>query len=102
MADMISIEVVFALPNRQRLVEVQLAPGATINDAIAASGLDGAFLDVDFSGCDVGVWGKPQSRDHVLRENDRVEIYRPLEMDPREARRQLAMAGQTMGKGAPD
>ena len=102
MADKLNIEVVFALPNRQRLVELQLDEGATLADAIEASGLDAVFQDVDFASCEAGVWGKPQSRDHVLRDKDRVEIYRPLDMDPREARRQLALVGQTMGKGTPD
>lgn len=102
MADKLTVEVVFALPNRQRLVELQLDPGATIADAISASGLDRTFQDVDFSRCEVGVWGKPGSRTQLLRNKDRVEIYRPLDMDPREARRQLALVGQTMGKGSPD
>lgn len=102
MADKLNIEVVFALPNRQKLVELQLDVGATIAEAIEASGLDAEFEDVDFSSCEVGVWSKPQRRDHVLRDKDRVEVYRPLDMDPREARRQLALVGQTMGKGTTD
>lgn len=102
MTDVMTIEVVFALPNRQRLVELQLQAGSTIADAIEASGLDTAFQDVDFANCEVGVWSKPRSRDHVLRDKDRVEIYRPLDMDPREARRQLALVGETMGKGTTD
>lgn len=102
MTETLKLEVVFALPNRQRLVEIHLDVGATIADAIAASGLHKDFQDVDFSECEVGVWGKPLSRDHVLRDKDRVEIYRPLDMDPREARRQLAQVGETMGKAPAD
>ena len=90
MADKLNIEVVFALPNRQRLVELQLDAGATIAEAIEASGLNADFEDVDFSSCEVGVWSKPKPRDHVLRDKDRVEIYRPLTVDPKRARRQRA------------
>ena len=102
MPENLTIEVVFALPNRQRLVEITLDAGATVADAIAASGLDAEFQDVSFADCEAGVWGKPVDRTHLLRDQDRVEIYRPLEMDPREARRQLALAGQTMGKSSQD
>ena len=81
------VEVVFALPDRQVLENVILPEGATIADAIRRSNLQKLFPGTDLDGLDAGVWGKPAARDRVLREGDRVEIYRPLEMDPREARR---------------
>ena len=81
------VEVVFALPDRQFLESVELADGATVDDAIERSGLARKFPDVDFDGRQAGIWGRPVSRSHVLCAGDRVELYRPLEMDPREARR---------------
>ena len=81
------VEVVFALPDRQRLETVIVPEGATVADAIRRSGIQNRFEDVRLDELDVGVWGKPVERDHVVSEGDRVEIYRPLEMDPREARR---------------
>jgi putative ubiquitin-RnfH superfamily antitoxin RatB of RatAB toxin-antitoxin module len=81
------VEVVFALPDRQRLETVIVPEGATVADAIRRSGIQSCFEDVRLDELDVGVWGKPVERDHVVSEGDRVEIYRPLEMDPREARR---------------
>lgn len=75
------IEVVRALPDGAEVVEVQLAPGATVRDALAASGLKGN---------QVGIFGKRVTMDTPLANGDRVEIYRPLAMDPKEARRKRA------------
>ena len=96
MTDSIEVEVVFATPERQRLVSLLLPPDSTVEDAIAKSGMSEAFPTQDFSECEAGIWGRVVARDRVLAAGDRVEIYRPLEMDPREARRRLAAAGQTM------
>ena len=92
----IDIEVVFALPEKQRLVQVTLQEGATVADAIDASAIEAAFPDYDLAQCAVGVWGRLAERDRVLVNGDRVELYRALRMDPREARRRLAAAGKTM------
>ena len=92
----IRVEVVFALPQRQELVNVTLEEGATLADAIEASGLAARFPDEQIDSLPTGVWGRPAERDHVLHDGDRVEIYRPLEIEPREARRRLAEAGRTM------
>lgn len=81
------IEVVFAFPDRQFLECIEVAGGATVADAIRLSGLAQRFPDTDFERLDVGIWGSPVRRDQVLAEGDRVEVYRPLEMDPRDARR---------------
>jgi putative ubiquitin-RnfH superfamily antitoxin RatB of RatAB toxin-antitoxin module len=81
------VEVVFALAERQELLVVELPAGATVGAAIEKSGLARLFPDTEFDALQAGVWGKPVARDHVVKEGDRVEIYRPLEMDPRDARR---------------
>lgn len=78
------IEVVYALPQAQQRVSLDLAPGCTVLEAIQASGL----LQVEFGR--VGVWGRPVSPETRLRDRDRVEIYRPLIAEPKEVRRQRA------------
>ena len=81
------VEVAFALPDRQFLESIELDQGATVDDAIQRSGLVRSFPGFDFDGRQAGVWGRPVSRSYVLSEGDRVELYRSLEMEPREARR---------------
>lgn len=81
------VEVVFALADRQELLVVELPDGSTVDAAIEKSRLARQFPDVDFDALQAGIWGKPIARSQVVKEGDRVELYRPLEMDPREARR---------------
>lgn len=90
------VEVVFALKTRQVSRKISIDANASVADAMAASGIEVCFPEFDFSAAVVGIWGRVVSRDHGLRDLDRVEIYRPLEMDPREARRLLAQSGKTM------
>jgi hypothetical protein len=94
----IEVEVVFGIPEQQRLVSLTVHSGATVADAIEISGFAREFTDHDLSSLPVGVWGHLAARDTVLSAGDRVEIYRPLQLDPREARRRLAALGQTMRK----
>ena len=77
------VEVVHALPDRAEVVAVRLAAGATVRDAIAASGLKAEFGRL-------GIFGATVKLDTPLRDGDRVEIYRPLVLDPKEARRRRA------------
>lgn len=95
---MITIEVAVALPERQRVVELSVAADTTVQAAIEQSGLQEKFPEIDFSTAPVGIWCREVERGQVLKEGDRVEIYRPLAIDPREARRQLAAQGRVMGK----
>lgn len=96
MSGKIGVEVVFALPDRQVLVVLELGEGATVAEAIERSGLAAEFPAEAIEALPVGIWGRVTARDHVLADGDRVEIYRPLEIDPREARRRLARVGKTM------
>jgi putative ubiquitin-RnfH superfamily antitoxin RatB of RatAB toxin-antitoxin module len=98
----IHVEVVFARADRQTLIAVTLAHGATVADAISRSAIAQQFPAENIDRLQVGVWGHPVERDHVLSDGDRVEIYRKLELDPREARRQLALLGRTMGQTSKD
>jgi putative ubiquitin-RnfH superfamily antitoxin RatB of RatAB toxin-antitoxin module len=74
-------------PGETDLSALALSPGATLADAVRASGV---LLrhGLDAGALRLGVWGKPRTADNVLRDHDRVEIYRPLIVDPKEARRQ--------------
>ena len=81
------VEVAFALPERQFLETITLPDNAVVDDAIRISGVREIFPEVSFDVLQAGIWGKPVDRTQALRDGDRVEIYRPLEMDPREARR---------------
>jgi len=94
------VEVVYATPDSQVLLPVVLPATSTVADALLASGLPKQFSQVDFDHLQAGIWGHAVTRDHVLLDGDRVEIYRSLELDPKEARRQLATLGLTMGKGS--
>lgn len=94
----IRVEVVYATPERQERVSVRLPDGATVADAIDRSGIGALFPDAALERRPVGVWGHPVARDHALADGDRVEIYRPLEADPRDARRRLAAHGKAMGQ----
>ena len=87
---MIRVEVVFATPERQILKALELPQGATVAEAVARSGLQALFGDIDFDQLDVGIWGRVTERSRVLQADDRVELYRPLARDPRDARRELA------------
>lgn len=95
--DTIEVEVVYALTERQALVAIKLPQGATVGDAIDQSGIARKFPEHDLSACRVGIWGRLVDHGQLLQDGDRVEIYRPLEIDPREARRKLAAQGKSMG-----
>jgi hypothetical protein len=87
MSDAIRIEVVFGVPETQMLVELSVPADATVADAIRLSKLCAAFPEHQFSELSTGIWGRPVAREQRLKNGDRVEIYRELEVDPMEARR---------------
>jgi len=91
-AESLSVEVVLATPKRQVLLTVTVEEGASVADVIIGSGIESHFTGLAVSDMAVGIWGKPVSRDSTVNAGDRVELYRPLEIDPREARRQRAGA----------
>lgn len=92
----IKIEVVAASPERQVLLELSAPAGTTLGEIIESSRILKRFPGFDQESLQFGIWGRVVSMEHVLEEGDRVEVYRPLRIDPREARRQLALAGKTM------
>jgi uncharacterized protein len=86
MSASLSIEVCYALPDAQTLLAVTLPAGATLEQAIVASGVLQRHPEIDLTKQKVGVFGKLKPLDAVLADRDRVEIYRPLIVDPKTAR----------------
>lgn len=86
----IVVEVAYALPEKQYLQRVTLQQGATVEEAIRASGLLELRTDIDLSKNKVGIYSRPVKLADVLQDGDRVEIYRALIADPKELRRQRA------------
>jgi uncharacterized protein len=84
------IEVVYALPDAQYVLSVNLAPGATVADAIAACGIRMERPEIDLPRQAVGIFGRRVTLDHALAQGDRVEIYRRLVVDPKTSRRRRA------------
>jgi len=102
MAESLSIEIAYALPQKQELVQLKLPAGSTVQQAIEASGLKQKHPEIDLAKNKVGVFGKLSKLDTPLRDRDRVEIYRPLIADPKEVRKKRAEEGKVMKKGGGD
>ncbi|HBU28605.1 MAG: RnfH family protein [Thiobacillus sp. GWE1_62_9] len=98
----ISVEVIYALPDLQPILRTQLAEGATVEDAIRASGVLDAHPEIDLAKNKVGIFSKLVKLDEKVRDRDRVEIYRPLIADPKEVRRKRAEEGKVTKKGGGD
>jgi hypothetical protein len=96
------VEVAYALPQQQVIIPVKVAEGTTAEQAVQASGILKKFPEIDLAQNKLGIFGKLTKNDTVLRERDRVEIYRPLIADPKEVRRQRAAEGKVMKKGGGD
>ena len=92
------IEVVYALADRQRLVEVPLHEGMTARQAIETSGIVGEFPELATRPLTIGIFGQRVELSQLLRDGDRVEIYRPLTLDPREQRRRRAAAANSKAR----
>ncbi|MCT4708628.1 RnfH family protein [Enterobacteriaceae bacterium H16N7] len=90
MSPEISVEVVYALPEKQYLRQVSMPSGSTVEQTIIASGLLELRSDIDLTKNKVGIYSRPVKLTDVVNDGDRVEIYRPLIADPKELRRQRA------------
>ncbi len=95
----IAVEIAYALPATQTLRKLELDAGATVEEVIRRSGLLEDFPEIDLETNKVGIFSKLVKLDEVVRDRDRVEIYRPLIADPKEVRRKRAEAGKTTRKG---
>jgi putative ubiquitin-RnfH superfamily antitoxin RatB of RatAB toxin-antitoxin module len=89
---MITVEVAFALPREQKIISLQVEDDCTAHDAVVKSGIVALFPEIDPDRTPMGVFGKVirNPQEYVMRDGDRVEIYRPLIADPKEARAKRA------------
>ena len=90
MNKMISVEVAYAARDTQRIIAVEVEAGSTIHAAILRSGILAIFPDIDLTRQKVGVFSKPRDLADQVNAGDRIEIYRPLTIDPKDARRAKA------------
>ena len=102
MSDDISVEVVYALPQKQEILSLKIRSGAVVSEAIEQSGILRDFPEIDLASAKVGIYSKQVKLDAVLRDKDRIEIYRPLIADPKEIRRKRAAEGKEIKKEAGD
>lgn len=86
----IRVEVAYALPDKQAIVQVDVAPGTTAIDAVRQSDITARFEGLDLENARLGIFGKIAAKTQVLKAGDRVEIYRPLIADPKEVRKARA------------
>lgn len=97
----IAIEVVYALPDRQKLISLTVPCGTSVREAALRSGLDRYFPGLDLATSPLGIFGKVVSRpeERTLEGGERVEIYRPLIADPKEVRKKRAAKAAKSRKG---
>ncbi|MEZ0123025.1 MAG: RnfH family protein [Candidatus Reddybacter sp.] len=93
----IAVEVAYALPDKQKIITLQVSPGTTARQAVRESNIVALFPEIDVDAGTLGVFshtlgtkGMPSAEEYVLKSMDRVEIYRPLIADPKEVRKQRA------------
>ncbi len=94
-----NIEVAYALENKQTLFSLEVNEHTTLRQAIELSGILDIYPQIDLGKDKTGIFGKIAKLDTVLREKDRVEIYRPLIADPKKVRKERAKAGKNMRSG---
>ncbi|OGT04129.1 MAG: RnfH family protein [Gallionellales bacterium RIFCSPLOWO2_02_60_31] len=99
MSGKINIEAVYALPDEQTLFRQSVPEGATVAEAIRLCGILEKYPEIDLAANKLGIFGKLAKADTVLRDKDRIEIYRSLIADPKEVRRRRAEEGKVMKKG---
>ncbi len=99
MADELQVEVAYALPDQQVILTLSVPSGTNVEETIKRSGILERFPEIDLSQNKVGVFSKLTKLDALLRNKDRVEIYRQLIADPKEVRRKRAEEGKVMKKG---
>ena len=90
-AELLHVTLCYATPTLEILRDLAVAPGTTIGEAVAASGLLAELPEIDLVTHPVGLYGKKKPLDTVLRKDDRIELYRPLVADPKDSRRRRAV-----------
>lgn len=88
---MINVEIAYAKPEKQMLISISVAENCTILEVILQSGMLQAFPEIDLDSANVGIFSTLCSLEKIVENGDRIEIYRPLQTDPKDARRQRAL-----------
>ncbi|MEO9946246.1 RnfH family protein [Paraglaciecola sp.] len=94
----ITIEVAYGTPQKQALLEFEVAQGVTVEQAILSSGILSQFPEIKLSTSKVGIWNRTCKTSDVPKDGDRIEIYRPLIADPKEVRRRRAEKAKEEGR----
>ncbi|MFT6901189.1 MAG: putative ubiquitin-RnfH superfamily antitoxin RatB of RatAB toxin-antitoxin module [Colwellia sp.] len=94
----IQIEVVYGLPDRQKLLTLLVDEGTLLEQGIIASGILSVFEEIDLTINNVGIWNRAAKLTDTLRDLDRIEIYRPLIADPKEVRKRRAEKAKNEGR----
>lgn len=94
----INIEVVYGLPDKQKLLALPVEPGVTVEQAIIESGMLTLFNEIDLSVNKVGIWNRAVKLSGIVEDLDRIEIYRPLIADPKEVRKRRAEKAVVEGR----
>ena len=95
---MINIEVVFALPTKATTLNIEVLQGTTAEQAVIQSGITKKCPEIDATDLTLGVWNRTVKLNHELKDGDRIEIYRPLIADPKDARRKRAEKAKEEGR----
>ncbi|ALU41496.1 MULTISPECIES: RnfH family protein [Pseudoalteromonas] len=95
---MIQVEVVFALPDKATTLSVDVAEGTSVEQVVLQSGILERCPEIDPTNLSLGVWNRTVKLNHVVRAGDRIEVYRPLIADPKEARRRRAEKAKEEGR----
>jgi putative ubiquitin-RnfH superfamily antitoxin RatB of RatAB toxin-antitoxin module len=90
MPDEILVEIAYALPEEQVIISIKVPTKSDVKHAIEKSGIQIKVPSIDLSKNKVGIFGKKTTLNHLLKDRDRIEIYRPLILDPKEMRRKRA------------
>lgn len=96
----LSVEVAYATPDEQVLLQLSVVADSTVESVISESGILERFPEIDLKVNKVGIFGKSVPLKAALHDGDRIEIYRPLIADPKEARKKRAAQGKQMKKRA--
>ena len=98
MSDLLNIEVAYALPERQTVLSLRVAPGTSVLAAIEASGIVQKHPEIDLALNKFGVYSRPVKGREPVQDGDRIEIYRPLIADPKEMRKKRAEKAKEEGR----
>ena len=99
MPEQILVEVSYASPTKQIIIAIKAPIDFNVKQAIEKSGIQKKFPEIDLGKNNVGIFGKQTTLEHSLKNKDRIEIYRPLIIDPKELRRKKAAEGMKKGGG---